>query len=813
MDARALHTLEFPKLLEHLAAFAVSDAGAEACRNLLPQTNAASIQEEAEFFLQGRVWQESTGFKLINFPPLAGVLHFMEQSAQALDLDALWTLRQVLGQCGQLYQSVQTVVNQECMWPVIAAFCSGSPLPNTSISALIRCISDDGYLRDEASPELLLARTELRRIHRQCNRKVGEFAKEYNIGHYLQDEFITLSSDRYVLPLKTNFKGRLQGIIHDYSQTGETCYFEPIFLVELNNKLQELKREEREAERKVFIYLSSLLRDELPLLHHAFTLLVRFDVLQAKIRLSSIYAGTMINFTEDARVNLIEARHPLLALTHAMSERAAKTAENNRSTGSPASSKKQNFSSLAPAPVATNITLHDNQKALVISGGNAGGKTVSLKTLGLCAIMGMCGLPVPADKGSTLPIWENILPFIGDDQSLEDHVSTFTAQITGLAGHWGKIDAGSLVILDEFGAGTDPSQGAALAQAVIDELLEKGAFVFAATHFPALKAYAMSKDGVRAASVLFDPQTKKPLYRLVYDQVGASQALEVAREHGLAESILQKARQYLLLDGEDTGQLIERLNKVAVEREQEIASLKRETEKITAKQKTLEERFAKDKEKLFTELQGQAQSILKDWKAAKVTHKQALKSLATVRKNLTQDLVAAPEAPAGSALEDINKLLPGMKVHYLPWGKGATILELDARRKRARIDLSGVSIWAEAANLTLVAPAKNLHGSAGAKGASVNGATGSISTPAVKNYALRLDLRGKRAIEAMAELEQFLDSALLSNRDELEILHGRGTGALRREIHAYLKSHPAVQSFKSANEDYGGDGVTIVILK
>ncbi len=780
--------MEFPKLLSYLAGFAVSEAGSRACLDLYPSGSVEQINGQNAFFEQGRRWLEFTGFKLVNFPSLEGVLSFLESTKQPLDLDGLWTLRQVLGQCKNLVESVLQGEKPDLPWPLLLAFCAGRPLPQKSLSALFRCLSDDGFLRDEASPELVLVRGEIRRIHQQCNRKVGDFIRQYNLGHYVQDEYMTLASDRYVLPLKSNFKGKFQGIIHDYSQTGETCYFEPMFLVELNNRLQGLKREEREEERKVFLYLSQLLRDEKILLDNAYGLLVDADVLQARHKLGQVYDGNLIRFDANLPVHLLDARHPLLMLAHLLPQKAERLGARAQ-----------------PMPVATDITLKDGQKTLVISGGNAGGKTVCLKTLGIMALMGMCGIPAPVGQGSSLPLWTQILPFIGDDQSLEDNVSTFTAQITQLAGAWAKIGPDTLVILDEFGAGTDPSQGAALAQAVIDEIMAKEAYIFAATHFPALKAYALSKPGVRAASVLFDPKTKKPLFRLIYDQVGASQALDVAREHGLPEQVLKRAHNYLLLDGEDSGQLIERLNQLAVDREKEAELLKQERDAYNQKRKQLEERFSKEKQKLFDDIQAQAQSVLRDWKASRATHKQTLKSLSKIRADIQKDALeqnAAARQAVGDT-PDLARLLPGVLLQYLPWGRNGRVLEVDARKKRVRLDLSGVTMWTELADLAMT----------GGGDKPVAASRGGVSMPSSSGFSLRLDLRGKRADVALAELAPFIDSAILSGREDLEILHGRGTGALRREIHAYIKTHPQVASFTLANEDQGGDGVTLLTLK
>ena len=405
--------------------------------------------------------------------------------------------------------------------------------------------------------------------------------------------------------------------------------------MEQNNRLQELKREEREEERKVLRYLTGIVQNELPFIRSAWDLLVRLDVELAKCGLAALFDGACATISpdgEDAPLSLLGARHPLLALDPQI--------------------RKQG----GPHPV--DLIFRPTDRALVISGGNAGGKTVCLKTLGLLAIMTLAGLPVPAAKGSVIPWWTSIHAFIGDEQSLDDHLSTFTAQIRHLGNAWEATDRRTLILLDEFGAGTDPAQGAALAQAVLDGLLERGAHVVAATHFPALKTYALTREGVRAASVLFDPGTKKPLFRLAYDQVGASQALDVAREHGLPESVLRRAEQYLLLDGQDMTAVMDRLNALAAKREGELDALKAEQQRTREKRKAVQERFERERERLIKDVRELSAKVMKDWQEGKAGHKQALKELAKVRAELhvspEQEEAAAPAfdiAQAGPACD------------------------------------------------------------------------------------------------------------------------------------------------------------------
>jgi DNA mismatch repair protein MutS2 len=314
--------------------------------------------------------------------------------------------------------------------------------------------------------------------------------------------------------------------------------------------------------------------------------------------------------------------------------------------------------------------------------------------------------------------------------------------------------------------------------------------------------------------VLFDPGTKKPLFRLVYDQVGASQALDVAREHGLPEPVLRRAEQYLLLSGEDSSALVERLNALAVGREAELASLAKEKAAFTEKRHKLQERFEAERIRLFESVQVEARKVLSDWKASKVSHKQALKELSRIRASLA----AAPEAekvPRARAEVDVAALVPRGRVRHIPWSRTGVLLEVDERKKRVRIDFDGVSLWTDIADIELPDAGSRSSGAGGKNGPGPGASGGVVSNAGISApvLPLRLDLRGLRADVAVNELEKFLDGAIISGRDEVEIIHGRGTGVLRREIHGFLKNFPAVQGYRLAPEDQGGDGMTIVGLK
>ncbi|WP_428569711.1 MAG: endonuclease MutS2 [Solidesulfovibrio sp. DCME] len=782
MESRTLSLLEFPKVLERLAALAVSEPAAAACRAIAPLESQEALARAQQKLAEALELRRDAAFAFTPFPDVEPLFPVLDSERRVLDLDALVALAHVLSQVAALRQALgggepgQSLLRDEV---------ASTPWPKKTLAALARCIAPDGRLRDESSPELFSVRQEIRTIHQTIMAKVKEFVGEKELGPLLQDDYVTISSDRYVLPLRANFKGRLPGIIHDYSQTGETVYVEPFFLVEINNRLQELKNEEREAEARVMAFLTGLARDERREVAAAYGLLVACDVLWAKAALAERLGGTLPEVAAQNAVHLLDARHPLLVL----------------GAGGDAPAKA----------IAQDLVLAEDQRALIVTGANAGGKTVCLKTLGLLAVMALSALPVPAGEGSRLPFFTKVFVFLGDEQSLEDHLSTFTAQIRHLSRVWPAVDATTLVLLDEFGAGTDPSQGAALAQAVVDGLLDRGAYLAAATHFPALKAYGLSRPGVRAACMLFDPATKKPVYKLAYDQVGASIALDVAREHGLPEDILERASRYLLLDGGDAGLVFERLNDLALRREREIEALAAERREEKLRVEKLKERLRKAQDSLVEEIRALSRDVARRHEAGRLERKEAQRALAAAKKRLIEETDAITGSnpqpdTGGEAAVDLATLTPGKAVRIVSWGKAAVVREIDLKRQAAKVDIGGVSLWVQATDMAR-------EGAAPAKAVGVTVTPARREGGAASGLGLVLDLRGMRADAAEAELIAFLDTAILRGHGELEVIHGKGTGALRREVHRLLKEHPQVASFALAPEDRGGDGMTMVTLK
>ncbi|RQD68108.1 endonuclease MutS2 [Desulfonatronovibrio magnus] len=766
MEQKTITLLEFNKVLRHLSNEAVSSSGKEACLNTAVITSSEELTSKTEFLREVMSCCAECGLTINSFPDISSSLNRVRQTDHIVQLEEFWEIRAFLQQANDFIALIDNLDSQRFVR--ISETRIDQTWPDKLFSALLRCISSTGEISDESSPGLYSIREEIRSIRHQCSKKVNESLTHSNISHYLQDEYLTISSDRYVLALKSNFKGKLQGIIHDYSQTGETCYFEPFYLTELNNNLQKLKRQEREELNRVLEYLTDVFRQAQPGLDLLLQWMVMMDVMLAKVKFARKLNASFLDISKESRaLRLKNVRHPLLVL-----------------------------GGFDAVPV--NIELDEGQHALVVSGGNAGGKTVCLKTLGLAALMALCALPVPAAEGSSIPMWNKIYVSMVSEQSVEDSLSTFTAQIDHFTKFWPHVDAGTLIILDEFGVGTDPGQGAALAQAVVDELVEKGAWVATATHFPSLKAYALSRKEVRAASVLFDNITGKPLYRLAYDQVGASLALDVARKQGLASEIISRAEEYMLIDGQKQDEIFARLNDLAVRREHKLQDLSEQEKKFQKKYSKMLSDLNREKQELISEVRNCSKQILDQWEKQKIGRKKALKEMSSLRSKLESQSQQEKISPQKcTTWEDVS---PGDRFIYQPWQKQGVIQEMDDRKKQVKIDLGGISLWVRPDTLVSVQTneTQTQH---------------TFSRAADKVMPLRLDLRGKYSDEALQELEHYLDRAVLEGRKNIEIIHGKGTGALREAVHHHLKHSPMVQSFACASEESGGAGMTEVELQ
>ena len=651
-------------------------------------------------------------------------------------------------------------------------------------------IVGDGELADSASPEL----ASIRRHMRATESKVRDILQRIissSQAKYLQESIITQRSGRYVVPVKSEFKNEIPGLVHDLSGSGSTFFIEPMGVVKANNELRELQAKEEKEIDRILAELSAEAASFREDINLDYELLIRLDVIFARAKLSNKMHAMAPGLSAKG-LNLRRARHPLLP---------PKTA------------------------VANDLSLGETFDTLVITGPNTGGKTVTLKTIGLLTLMAQCGLHIPAGDGSVIKVCKRVLADIGDEQSIAQSLSTFSSHMSNIVGILEETDDETLILLDELGGGTDPVEGAALASAIIDHARSLGAMVAATTHYAELKVYAMTTPGVENASCEFDVETLAPTYRLLVGIPGKSNAFAIARRLGISEEIIQDAAARVDAENVRFEDVLTKLDHQRQEMEKEqrqAAQLRREMEEASAKAQAYRDQLQKEKEKAEASAKAQARAILDD---ARRTADQVFQELGDMRKKAQkeQNWQKVNDQRAGlrhklNEAEDKLGARPQAAVPPMlrPAKKGdtVTILKTGTQASVLSVNKDGV-LQLQAGILRITAKQDEVR--------VVEGET--QSQKAAKQYIRRtehklrslgakaeVDLRGMTTDEAELTLAQFLDRAMVSNLTQVTVIHGKGTGAVRKAVHAYLKRCKGVASFRLGRYGEGEDGVTIVEL-
>ena len=782
MFEQTLQRLEFDKVVQLLAGFTQTDPGYERALALRPlpcdEDVVAALAEVDELVKL----LESVGA-----PPISG-LH---------DLRPVFASLLASGSCLDAESFLPVLSTLETM-DAVRVFFTGKPgLPQISprietmqsclkLAASIRStVGNRGEILDSASAELARIRRSIGSNRQSLRRELEQLFSDERFSGAFQDRLVTERNGRYVVPVKADFRGKVKGFVHDTSASGQTLFVEPAAALERNNALQQLLQNEIAEERRILQLLSdSLVVDEVAILNNQ-EVVVHLDLRTATARFSRKCEAVVPHLVDEPLIDLRQTRHPLL------------------------------FSSCDDASeiIPVNLHLGERNSVLVISGPNTGGKSVALKTVGLLVLMVRAGLPVPCHPDSRLHLFKTVFADIGDDQSIENHLSTFAGHLTRLRTILDEADDGSLVLIDEAGTGTDPSEGAALILAVLDQLRERGTRVLLTTHLNLLKGYAQLRDDVENAAVEFDPETLRPTYRLHYGIPGESSAFTIARHYGIADDVLTQAETYLG-EGEQEGrQLIVELNtlvrQLELEKQETAAQLSaarqdRETrrhllQEFESQKKVLLERSIKRGEKLVREAEREVQRLFERLpdaqsvpeKAGVVAAVKAVgRKLQQERPNVAPSLKIPKSAEPGEYLQVVGLGVDGV-VTQVAAGK----IELDVQGKRMRL---------EPGKLGQYAPRRF----------SVKKGAAKVSRQVEREgFQPRLLLVGKRVDEAEAELERFLDDALLHDINELEVVHGSGEGILRRVVRERLAANKSVAAFYAAGPNSGGDNVTVIEMR
>lgn len=670
-------------------------------------------------------------------------------------------------------------------------------VPNKFLEDTINsAIKNNEELYDNASPKLFDIRRNKVKVSSLIKSKLDVIVKNRQKAKFLQDAIVTQRDGRYVVPVKVEFKSEIQGIVHDTSSSGATLFVEPMPVVEANNELRVLMSQEREEIERILTELSVKVSEFHEQIRNSFNILVDLNLIFAKASLAYKMRATVPQIDMSGHILLKNARHPLI------------------------DRKKV---------VPISVSLGIDYNSLIITGPNTGGKTVSLKTIGLLTSMTMCGLMIPADDGSHVSFYKRILVDIGDEQSIEQSLSTFSSHICNIIKIIDKADEQSLVLLDEIGAGTDPVEGAALAKAILIKLSQNGAKVVATTHYPELKSYAIETSDVENASCEFDVANLKPTYRLMIGVPGKSNAFAISSKLGVSEEILESAKSFISQRERDFDKIAEVLEKARQEAESE--KLKTESLNVKLKEKlNSAELLLKDaeskSEKLLDKAKNDAAYIIDNarYKSnALITELEAMKKQFNIDN--AADLLNRAKKSSSSAINDMEKtadpvadkqddnyilpreLISGDTVLLRDIGSKATVEKLSADKLRAFVSMGAISTWTDVSNLRLLE--KEKANKSEAKGRRVTG----VTSRAERSAGYEIDMRGMTVDEGIMELDRYIDQAVLSGIPSVTIIHGKGTGALRKAVHDFLKHNKHIKYFRLGVFGEGEAGVTIAELK
>lgn len=791
MNQKVYHTLEYYKILERLADYASCEEAKDRCHKLVPLTDPAEIAH----------LQETTADALSRLYRGSGIsfsgVHNVNASLKRLDIGGTLNTTELLMICSLLEvakrvkaydRSDRNDEKTDSLSPLFSQIQPLSPL----LDEIRRCVVGEDEIADDASAALSKIRKSIRGMNDRIHAQLTGLMNNTTTRSYLQDAVITMRDGRYCLPVRAESKTSVPGMVHDQSSSGSTLFIEPMAVVNLNNELKELFLKEQEEIDRILADLSNRVAENANGIRQDYTVLAELDFIFAKAELAKSYNGVAPVFNEEGRINIRKGRHPLL------------------------DPKKV---------VPIDVRLGADFRQLIVTGPNTGGKTVSLKTVGLLTLMGQSGLHIPAGDRSELAIFHEIFADIGDEQSIEQSLSTFSSHMTNIVSFLKKVDERSLVLFDELGAGTDPTEGAALAISILSHLHQRGIRTMATTHYSELKVYALSTPGVENACCEFDVESLRPTYRLLIGIPGKSNAFAISGKLGLPDYIIEDAKKRLSEQDVSFEDLLTDLetSKRTIEKEQEeIARLKKEAEDLKTQAKQRQEKLDDQRDRILREANEKANAILREAKEVadktikdfrkfgkeNISAAEMEKEREKLRKKIKDTASAsamkaqkpkkehkASDFKLGESVKVLSMNLTGT-VSSLPDAKGNLTVRMGILS--SQVNISDLEIIEE---VSPYAPKKMNRTS-----------KGKIKMGKSLSVRPEINLLGRTVDEAVAELDKYLDDAILAHLNTVRVVHGKGTGALRKGIHEYLRRQKHVKSYHLAEFGEGDAGVTIVEL-
>lgn len=788
MEVSVFTTLEFNKIRDMLAERTGSVMGRELTESMIPANDAGEVEIRLAETAEAR-----TVMNQVPAVPLGGIRDVRAGIKRAA-LGAILEPHELLAVASTLYAARRMknfLAELPVEIPLLAAMAGQITLLRNIETTIEATVTEQGTIRDDASGELLKIRREIRQSQSRVKERLDSILRSGEYQKYFQDALVTMRGDRYVIPIKQEFRNNFPGIVHDQSSSGATLFIEPMAIVNLNNDIKQLMSAEKNEIERILTVVTGQVANVADVIEDNLTLLARLDFIFAKAKLSIDMRAVQPVINEQGHVNLIQARHPLIASENV---------------------------------VPIDVRLGRHFTTLLITGPNTGGKTVTLKTVGLFALMTQSGLFIPAAADSEMPVIGNIFADIGDEQSIEQSLSTFSGHMTNLVGILKKVAANDLVLIDEIGAGTDPSEGAALAMAILEHMHTIGAKTIATTHYSELKTFAYTRHGIENASVEFDIQTLRPTYRLLIGIPGSSNAFAISQRLGLSESIIGRAKELINkehADFETVLQALEEQKKSYTLKLDEVNQIKQELTQAKAKALEAERLLAEKKSVTLAKAQEEAaavvrqarrsaEEIISDLKAQFSEHsgRERQSAIETARrklKNMSSEVntldVDEDEASEVSA----DMLHPGMNVY---------ITTLKQKGEVLAVSMADVTVQLGALKLTVPLTSCRLLAEESphiTKTKAANAGKPAVMSR-VATAARQIDLRGMTIEEAETTLDKYLDEAVLAGLHEVLIIHGKGTGALRKGVRTYLENHSHIVQIRIAELNEGGTGATVARL-
>lgn len=788
MDERNLKRLEFDRVKGKLTEFAVSNIGRELIEALVPYNNRDEIIIALAEVTEGR--------ELLRLDPTARLDGWNDVRPQLrrckrggmLEPQELWNTLQTLTACRQIKHFFSERQEQYArLYEIVLGLGSFKEL-ETKIAL---AIAPGGEILDRASERLFSIRRRLTAAQQSIKDRLNEIIRSTKYQKYLQDPIVTMREGRYVVPVKQEYRSHVPGIVHDQSASGATVFIEPMLVVEANNEARGLIAEEKQEITRILTELSVAVGGQAEELLYALENLGRLDFIVAKARYSENLDAWAPRIVAEPKLDIRKGRHPLLPIK----------------------------------AVPISVQLGEAFDMLVITGPNTGGKTVSLKTVGLLVLMAQAGLHLPADDGTSIGTFDQVFADIGDEQSIEQSLSTFSSHTTNIVSILSKAGSKSLVLLDELGAGTDPTEGSALARAILEQLRRQGAKVVATTHYGELKSYAFANERVENASVEFDIQTLQPTYRLLIGRPGCSNAFEIALRLGLAESIVQQARGFLTEEQAKVADLMQEMEKYRLQAEQEQAEAEemrreaeqyreqfmREAEKIRLRKDEIISRAVAESKEMVKKARLEAEQLVEELRSTlkeQTTHNRE-HSISKTRQQLKHLQSGfdsrAPDNVPEYGTEKVTVVKSGDEVFIPKFGQRGVVLEEPDQDDQVQVQVGMIRMTISLRELHK-APAKEVV-------RPQRSGFGQLMQQKARNISPRLDMRGMRVDEGLAEVEKYLDDACVAGLLMVQLVHGKGTGALRMAVQDLLKEHHRVKSYRLGEQGEGGSGVTVVELK